>query len=71
MAMVVEPLEALNVEDASGLCGLIYGTVATAAERVREGSSFLGEAKLLEGFLEAGLTHHTSKIAPIAQSTQK
>jgi len=71
MAMVVEPLEALNVEDASGLCGLIYGTVAAAAERVREGSSFLGEAKLLEGFLEAGLTHHTSKIAHIAQSTQK
>jgi AcrR family transcriptional regulator len=60
MAMVVEPLEELQVEDAPSLCGLIYGTVAAAADRIGEGSSFLTEAKLLEGFLEAGLRHYTS-----------
>ena len=59
MGTIIEPLEALDIEDAPSVCGLIYGLVAAAAQRILEGSQFLTEAKLLEGFLEAGLTRHS------------
>lgn len=60
MGTIIEPLEALNIKDAPSVCGLIYGSVAAAAQRILEGSQFLTEAKLLEDFLEAGLTRHIS-----------
>lgn len=60
MGTIIEPLEALNIKDAPSVCGLIYGSVAAAAQRILEGSQFLTEARLLEDFLEAGLTRHIS-----------
>jgi len=62
MALIVEPLENLGVKDAPSVCGLIYGSIAAAAERISEGSNFIAEAKLLEGFLEAGLRHYTASL---------
>jgi len=60
MGTIIEPLEALNIKDAPSVCGLIYGSVAASAQRILEGSQFLTEARLLEDFLEAGLTRHIS-----------
>lgn len=55
MAQLVRPLELLGVQDATSLCGMIYGAVSAAAGRIAEGGEFLTEARLLETFVDAGL----------------
>jgi AcrR family transcriptional regulator len=55
MEQLVRPLEALGVDDAQSLCGMIYGAVSAAAGRIAEGGEFLTEARLLETFVDAGL----------------
>jgi AcrR family transcriptional regulator len=55
MMSLITPLNELGVEDSSALCGLIYGSVATAAKRIDAGSEFTVEARALEKFAMAGV----------------
>jgi AcrR family transcriptional regulator len=55
MMSLVTALNELRVEDAAALCGLIYGSVATAAKRIDAGSEFTVEARALENFAIAGV----------------
>jgi hypothetical protein len=48
-------LEKLEVSEPKSLCGLIYGSVQAAGQRIAEGADFPREAKMLEVFFEAGI----------------
>ena len=55
MSTLLEPLEKLEVSEPKSLCGLIYGSVQAAGQRIAEGADFPREAKMLEVFFEAGI----------------
>jgi AcrR family transcriptional regulator len=64
MSTLLTPLEALGVSEPSSLCGLIYGSVSAAGKRIAEGSDFVREAKMLEVFIEAGISSALSPAPP-------
>jgi AcrR family transcriptional regulator len=55
MSTLSVPLENLGVTEPHSLCGMIYGSVAAAGNRIAEGGDYVREARSLEVFIEAGI----------------
>lgn len=55
MAVLLSPLSQLGVSDPGSMANMIFGTVASSAKRIDQGSDFTSEAKMLEGYVMAGL----------------
>jgi AcrR family transcriptional regulator len=64
MSTLVDPLEKLGVVEPHSLCGLIYGSVSAAGQRIAEGSDYSREARSLEVFIEAGIASALDGEAP-------
>lgn len=52
---IMSPLSALGVLDPAATTNLVLGLVGAAAQRIEQGSPFIREAQVLEGFVMAGV----------------
>jgi AcrR family transcriptional regulator len=55
MSSLINPLVALEIEDATRTCHLIFASVSEAANRIDAGAEFVYEAASLEKFTMAGI----------------
>ena len=63
---LVSPLGELGIADAAAFAGMIFGSVASCAERVTGGADFVTEASALEKFVVSGIEAQLS----VGQSLQ-
>lgn len=55
MMSLISPLASLGIENPTAISGMIFGSVAAAAERIDNGADFSAEAKALERFVLASI----------------
>ena len=63
---LVSPLSDVGISDAPAFAGMIFGSVASCAERVTGGADFVAEASALEKFVVSGIEAQLS----VGQSLQ-
>jgi AcrR family transcriptional regulator len=65
MISLISSLKDLGASDPGALSGLVFGSVASAAKRIDEGSDFAAEAKAVETFVIAGVESAISSASSL------